>query len=355
VRNRRLAIPFLRRTAPDGLTIDDHTTGASRLAIVYHGVSMLGRFVSSTKVGELVTRSRRGAAPWLAFDEHEFRTGYNDHPFLVRHRLADHPLFRFDALAALCRRLPREQVPYRFGVVPADAEFDSSLERFRGQLTLDDAIEHMEARQAYIAIYNAETDPEYQPVIEGLLGEIAAHTERIEPGLNWYSTYVFITARDSVTPYHMDREMNFLLQIRGAKTVKLWDPRDPEIMTPAQKDQLLAQRREPRPTYKQAFERKAMTFELAPGLGVHHPFIAPHLVTTGKQLSISLAITFRTHRSDVWTDAHQFNHRLRRRLGVAPGAVGNLGVVDATKAGIIRLSRQARRLLRPDRAHTAQP
>jgi len=27
-----------------------------------------------------------------------------------------------------------------------------------------------------------------------------------------------------ITPYQMDREMNFLLQIRGTKTVPLWDP-----------------------------------------------------------------------------------------------------------------------------------
>lgn len=308
---------------------------------------MLGRFVLPSEISGLITQARRASTSWLLFDQREFRAGYNEHPFLVRHRLADHPMFDFRALAALCRRLPREQVQYRFGVVPADAEFDTSLERFRGQLTLDDAIERMEEKQAYIAIYNPESDPEYQPAIEGLLGEIAAQTEPIEPGLNWYSTYIFITAHDSVTPYHMDREMNFLLQIRGTKTVRLWDPGDPEIMTPAQKDQLLTQRSEPRPTYKPSFEDKAMTFELAPGLGVHHPFIAPHLVITGKQLSISLAITFRTHRSDVWTDAHRFNHRLRSRLGIAPGSVGSFGIIDATKASIIRLSREAKRLLRP--------
>jgi len=90
-----------------------------------------------------------------------------------------------------------------------------------------------------------------------------------------------------------------------------------------------------------------MVFELEPGLGVHHPFIAPHLVTTGKQLSISLAITFRTRRSDVWTDAHCFNHRLRRRLGVAPIGVGNLAVLDAARAGLVRMGRQARRWLHP--------
>lgn len=316
---------------------------------------MPGQFVSPSKVGSLVAQARRSSAPWLLLDEYDVSIGYNEHPFLVRHRLADHPRFAFDALAALCRRLPAEQVPYRFGVVPTDAEVDTSRQRFRGQLTLDDALAHLEDKQAHVAIYNAETDPEYQPVIEGLLGEIAAQTEKVEPGLNWYSTHIFITAQDSVTPYHMDREMNFLLQIRGNKTVKLWDPRDPEIMTPAQKDQLLAQRGEPRPFYKPSFDRKAMTFELGPGLGVHHPFIAPHLVKTGKELAISLAITFRTQRSDIWTDAHRFNHRLRSRLGVAPGVVRSADVVDETKAGIVRLTRQARRLLRTGNHPAVKP
>ena len=311
---------------------------------MHYDGGMLGNGVSVSRVKELVAL-QRSRTPWLQLEEPEFRNAYNQRPFLVRHRLAEHPLFEYSALAALCRRLPAKQVPYRFGVVPSDTDFDSSLQRYRGALTLDDALDQLEAKQAYVAIYNAETDPAYRPVIEGLLGEIATHTEPLEPGLNWYSTYIFITARDSVTPYHMDREMNFLLQIRGTKQVKLWDPHDPEIMTPAQRDQLLAEREQPRPTYKPAFERKAMTFDLAPGLGVHHPFIAPHLVTTGKQLSISLAITFRTDRSDIWTDAHRFNHRLRSRLGVAPGTVGSLDVIDATKAGLLRMGRHARRLL----------
>ena len=98
---------------------------------------------------------------------------------MVRHRLADHPLFAYDALAALCRRLPPAQVPFRFGVVPPDAEFDSSLERFRGALTLDEAIEHLEERQAYIAIYNAETDPQK----DRLLAEIGEPRLEYRPSI----------------------------------------------------------------------------------------------------------------------------------------------------------------------------
>ncbi len=306
---------------------------------------MLGRVVSSTKVGSLVAQAVRTQAPWLEFDQQEFRAAYNQRPFTVRHRVTEHPLFERGAVAALCRRLPAEQVRWRFGVVPADIDFNTSLHD-RGDLTLDDALERMEEKQAYVMVFNPERDPVYGPVIEGFLGEIAAHTERIDPGMNWYSTYIFMSAHDSVTPYHMDREMNFLLQIRGTKTVQLWDPRDDEIMSPAEKDRLLADHDEPRPRYKPSFERKALTYELVPGIGVHHPFIAPHVVKTGKQLSISLAITFRTQRSDTWTDAHRFNHLLRRRTGMALGTVGQLDLVDATKARLMQLSRQARRILR---------
>jgi hypothetical protein len=308
---------------------------------------MLGQFLGPTKVAELAAQARRSAAPCLLLDDRDFQSSYNERPFLVRHRLAEHPRFQFDSLAALCRRLPRDQVRYRFGVVPVDAEFNSSIERFRGDLTLEDALDHMEEKQAYIAVYNPETDAEYAPVIEGLLGELAARTEPIEPGLNWFSTYIFVSAKESITPYHMDREMNFLLQIRGTKQVKLWDGRrDDDIMTPSQRDRMLTERHEPRPPYQPSFEAKAMLFDLAPGLGVHHPFIAPHLVTTGPELSISLAITFRTDRSDLWTDAHRFSHRLRGRVGTGLGVVGRSPFLDATKAGLVRLGRRAKRVLR---------
>lgn len=171
------------------------------------------------------------------------------------------------------------------------------------------------------------------------------HVEPIEPGLNWYSTYVFISTRDSVTPYHMDREMNFLLQIRGTKTVQLWDPRDAEVMSPAERDRLLSLAADARPAWADRLAAKAMVFELVPGTGVHHPFIAPHLVRTRSETSISLAITFRTEQSDRWTDAHRFNY-LARRLGLAPRTVGARPRLDDVKARAMRLARYMRASVR---------
>jgi len=303
----------------------------------------LGEPLSPTARADLLAQAQRQRPPWLQFDPEVMRASYNRRPFLLRHRLVEHPHFELASLFALCRRMDAEQVSCRIGKVPVDAEFDSSLQRYNQGLTLDDTIEHFEARQAYIVIYNPERDAEYRPVIQELVGEVASNTEPIEPGMNWYSTYIFISTQDSVTPYHMDREMNFLLQVRGSKTVKLWDPFDDEIMTPTQRELLLSYIGQ-RPTYRPSFEAKAMVFELEPGLGVHHPFIAPHLVHTGPALSISLAITFRTRRSDTWTNACRFNQRARK-LGLRPEPVGRRPLVDQTKSAVLTAYQRARQVV----------
>ncbi|KRF02126.1 transcription factor jumonji JmjC domain-containing protein [Frateuria sp. Soil773] len=306
---------------------------------------MLGEFVTDRQYAALLERGGKTAAPMLAFEPAGFDACYNRKPFLVGHRLAGHPQFALPRLFALCRRLPPEQLLFRVGNIPGDTELETSYDRYRRGLTLDEVLERFEENQAYLCINNPERDAEYAPLIEGLLAEVAARTDALDPGMSWYSSYVFVSAHDSVTPYHMDREMNFLLQIQGTKKVFLWDPADDEVMSPAQKDFLLAHVGS-RPRYRPALEEKAMAFELRPGLGVHHPFIAPHRVHTGAALSVSLALTFRTRRSDMWTDAHRFNARLRH-LGLRPGPVGRNALLDRAKSEIARAGQRVHRTLAP--------
>jgi hypothetical protein len=301
---------------------------------------MLGDTLSEARFDSLVNQAA-SSRHWQRLDPLDVRTHYNEIGFLVEHRLAEHPLFSFDALQRLCRRMPLNAVKYRFGVIPIDSHFDTSIERYQQGLTREDAIDRLEETRAYIALYNPESDAEYKPVIEGLLGELGLALRSRERSFNWYSTYVFISAHDAVTPYHMDREMNFLLQVRGTKTVQLWDPRDDSVMQPAQRDALFSFSQDFRPPYDASLAEKARIFDLRPGLGVHHPFIAPHLVTTGPNLSISLAITFRTPRSDVWSDAHSFNHRFRP-LGLGGIDVGRHASIDALKAGAFRAMRSVK-------------
>jgi len=289
-------------------------------------------------------RQAERAPRWLDIDADAMRGHYNRAGFLVRHRLAEHPLFTAHALFKLARRLPAPAVKYRFGRVPGNTHFDSSIERFRGDLTLDDALDHLVEKRAYVALYNPEKDPEYRQAIEGFLAEIGLAARPFERFFNWYSTYVFISAHDAVTPYHMDREMNFLLQIAGRKTVQLWDPRDDVVMRPEQRDHLFSFDIDARPAWHDGLPARARTFELEPGLGVHHPFIAPHLVTTGQNFSISLAITYRTPSSDVMSDAHAFNDRLRP-YGLGRIPVGSHPAVDLAKACAVRSLRATKEAL----------
>jgi hypothetical protein len=282
---------------------------------------MLGEFVTRGASASLAARGRQARQRLLDLDPETVRSDYNVRPFLLQHHLAEHPgFFSLPALFDLCRRMPRDQVQYRVGAIPGDANFDTSYARYGEGLSFDRVLDRFEESRAYICIYNPERDPVYRPVLEGLLAEVAAAIEGVDPVITWYSTYVFLSTRDSVTPYHMDREMNFLLQVLGEKQVMLWDPHDEEIMSEPDKDRLLAAFESRRPVYKPSFEAKAMRYDLKPGLGVHHPFIAPHRVHTGSALSISLAFTFRTQTSDRWTRAHAFNH-LMRRCGLSPSAI----------------------------------
>jgi hypothetical protein len=305
---------------------------------------MLGQKLEPGQVQMYGSSCRNVESRWLLLDFQQMKQAFNRRPFPVKHRLDENPHFSIESLRQLCKRMPRSAVKHRVGKIPIDAHFDTSLGRYKGGMEFEDAVDRTVETGGYIAIFNPEKDAEYRPIIEGLLGEIAALTEQVEPGMNWYSTYIFISAQDSVTPYHMDREMNFLLQIRGEKTVQLFDGYDDAVMSPAERDRMLAGF--DRPVYHKGLVDKAMTFDLRPGMGVHHPFIAPHIVHTKSDLSISLAITFRTPRSDLLSDAHTFNQRMHG-LGFEPRPVGKAHRLDSLKAMTVRWMRNAKRLLKP--------
>jgi hypothetical protein len=312
---------------------------------------MLGSFISPDRYAELLANGRCADARMLELDPGVLARHYNRQPFAFSHRLAGSEYFALPRLFDLCRRMEPRQIQYRVGEIPGDAHFDSSFERYREGLSLADALDRFEESRAYVVIYNPERDPQYRTVIESLLAEIAVYTEHLDPVMTWYSTYIFLSTRDAVTPYHMDREMNFLFQVRGSKRVQLWDPADPNVMTDEEKDRLLAHVGE-RPVFKESLEASAQTFDLQAGMGVHHPFIAPHRVYTGPELSVTLAITYRTRGSDVRTDAHKFNTKLRN-LGWRPQPVSGNPRLDRRKSAAMRLIRRVRGVTKRARTEPA--
>ena len=43
--------------------------------------------------------------------------------------------------------------------------------------------------------------------------------------------WIFVTSPGAVTPFHMDDEHNFILQIAGRKRLYVWDPQDRSVVS----------------------------------------------------------------------------------------------------------------------------
>jgi hypothetical protein len=63
--------------------------------------------------------------------------------------------------------------------------------------------------------------------------------------------------------------------------------------------------------YQDWYEKKAWTFDLKPGAGLHFPVTYPHWVKNGDGVSISFSITFRTPDLDRRRALYSINSRLR--------------------------------------------
>jgi hypothetical protein len=182
-----------------------------------------------------------------------------------------------------------------------------------------------------VLIANAQTDPAFGRWFADLTNELERQLGARDHGYREHVAYIFISSPGAITPYHMDREINFLCQIRGRKVVHLFDPSDRRLMSEAELDRVLFTPHAPRPTYREAFEPLATQWPLRPGTGVHHPYLAPHWVRNGDEVSVSLAITYRTTATARQVQARSMNGLLRR-IGLVPRPYGESPVRDSLKA-----------------------
>src|SRR6185503_6233667 len=159
----------------------------------------------------------------LRIDPDAFRAGFNKRPFVIGHELSGHPLFSLTRLVQLARRLPTDRVEHNPGDVPVTLDPERTP---HSGLSIEETIRRIEVCRAWMVLKNVEQDPEYRPLLDACLDEIGVHSELLAPGMRIREGFIFISSPGAVTPYHMDPEHNFLLQIRGAKTVHMFDGND---------------------------------------------------------------------------------------------------------------------------------
>lgn len=271
---------------------------------------------------------------WIELDNPHFTDRYPWQRFGIKHRLADHPALSLEKLVEVARELPANRVEYNVGSL--DIGMKPEKVPLNG-LSPEETVRRIEENKSWIVLKYVEEIPAYRALLSQCLADISEYTDRNLSGLHAEQAFIFISSPGSVTPYHIDQEHNFLLQIRGQKTMHLWDP-DDRVAMPEQavENTVFGPNKHRNLPWQDAFQDRCEAFSLQPGDGVYVPVHSPHWVKNGGQVSISLSITFRSSWSRRYVGLFAINAKLRT-LGLSPSPVGKSGWLDRFKYGLFLL------------------
>lgn len=288
----------------------------------------------------------------LRIDPAEFGAGFDRRPFLIGHELAGHRLFDLARLVELARRLPAESVEHAPGDVPISIDPRQAPPPALG---VEETIRRIEGCGAWMVLKNVEHDPEYRDLLDRCLDEILPHVDLLEPGMHHRQGFVFLSSPHSVTPYHMDPEHNFLLQLSGRKTVHMFDGRDRTLLSDLELERFHSGGHR-NLVFAPEYQDRAWVTELLPGSALHFPVTFPHYVRNGPEVSISFSITFQTPASEQRGIVHKVNAQLRRH-GLRPAPLGRAPWRDSAKVLGFETARRLHKLgrRRARRAATRSP
>ena len=242
----------------------------------------------------------------------------------IKHDFHQHPLMQLDALEQLANTLmPMGGCRFIKPGTTIKSEFHTKGTPPDGR-EISEVFHRLEEPGSWIALYNIERDPAYGRFVSDALGTVRHLIDREEPGMFSPQGFIFISAPPSVTPFHIDRENNFWLQIRGHKTMSVWNSDNRNVVSAADVESFVVERSLDNVKLNDAVRPFALERDFAPGDGVYFPSTAPHATTSddawvspGDRVSISIGIVFYTSVTRKHAHIHALNRTLRK-FGMDP-------------------------------------
>lgn len=257
---------------------------------------------------------------WVIFDPWRIQP--------VRHHLSEHPLLQPDQLVVLGKRFQGSNRLFTFNNgAGADANFDDVGRLFPNRKSAAETLQGISDANAWMLLRHIQDDPTYRTLVDSSLNPIQAEIERRDPGMHYRAGWIFIASPRTTTPFHIDRNHGFLLQIRGTKTVYVWNAEDAEICSDHARDIFHARHDLSLVKWREEFRHKARVFTIGPGMGVYMPLTSPHMIETSDESSISISLTYSTEATRRNAMTHVM-HELMHRKGIQPPVVGQRPLVD---------------------------
>ena len=289
---------------------------------------------------ESVPMPRIDSARMITGDVNQFRAGFNQCSFAFHHALAGHPLFTVPRLARLAERILASSAPERFSAFDARAAgAGTKFHRMAHRENVADTVRRLEQAGVWMKLSMVhEADPAYGELLDQVTADLEALTGYpLRRETTWRTMTLFLASPGIVTPYHIDHETNFLLQVQGEKEVALFDGRDRSVLSAQEIERFYAGAGSvDAANWRDALAQRGTVYRLAPGLAVHHPPLAPHWVRNGDNVSVSVSVGYCLRELDARAHVWQANYCLRR-LGLTPVEPGLSPRRDRTKHAAIRM------------------
>jgi hypothetical protein len=264
----------------------------------------------------------------------------------ITHSLADHPLLQLDALVELGKRQQaRKLVRTHSADATAGTSFGDAPSLHPNKQGAATTLAEIAHAKAWMSLLNVQADPTYRALVDDILEEVRPITDRRDPGMCYRAGWIFVSSPGAITPFHMDHEHNFILQIRGKKRLYTWDPFDREVVSERAQEQFHDIHSRELVTWRESHRARARVFELTPGLGGYMPSTSPHLVENGDEPSITISFTYYTDSTRQRELLYRGNARLRE-LGIEPSPVGSAPRRDQAKHAVFSRFTSAKNAVR---------
>ena len=306
-----------------------------------------------------VVESELSALQVLDADPARFRQCFGQVPFALRHRLASSGLFTFDRLTAIAERMIGTRRAGRLVIFEGGQKAGDRFSQMKRRRPSADAVSQLASSSYWITFINiSEVDPELYDVYREALRDMEKLLGMpIVKDVTSGHMNVFMASPHVITPYHLDREHNFLCQVANEKDVWLWDPADRQNLSELEIERYYCGDLEA-VRYTPDSQRRGRQFHIVPGDALYQPPLAPHWVKNGPDVSISVAIGLSNTALERRARIYQANSILRK-VGLKPPPPGHSPVLDNLRSGAMsgvrRLKghiRAARRILARSRTRS---
>jgi len=284
----------------------------------------------------------------LAEQRRAFQANYNRASFAFQHSLQELDIFETPQLAAMSERLPDPAYCSTADSTVVDGWKNVGQ---RGA-TLARTLETLTETNSLVLLKHCERDPIYGATFRAIMEDVVEQAgSELRGDIDVGRATLVISSPRRVTPYHIDGEANFLLQVRGSKLLYAFDPNDRSLLSERELEAFYGGDADAA-RYREERQNEATTYALAPGIGIHLPLHTPHWAQNLNDVSVGLSLNFNLHSGARLRRLYKVNNRLRK-AGLKPAAPGESAWQDRVKLAAVAGALLVRPLLRrraPQRA-----